>query len=225
MEQSFVILYGITLSEPVTFLTDMLITISCIYIYVRLRQLNENNLYARRWSLFFLYLGISTFIGGFAHLFVQYTGKSLTLFSWLVSFASVFYAEKASILTYNSNKFKSTMIYLIKSHTALLMLLAIFFIDFIYVKINSTIGIGIITLTSHIVKYTKEKNIGYIYIILGIFVAFSSSIIHTLKISISKWVTYNDIGHLLLIICLYFLYIGIKKVSLFKYLTPAMQKI
>ncbi len=61
-------LWGIQIQEPITALTDLLITAVCWYIFIKLRPLKERSRVYRLFRSFFFMMGLATLLGGiFGH--------------------------------------------------------------------------------------------------------------------------------------------------------------
>jgi hypothetical protein len=72
---------GLTLSEPVTFLTDLMISVACFLFCILMHKSAVNRNSRHYWQWFFGTLGVSTFLGGLGHLLLVHTGTYLLLIS------------------------------------------------------------------------------------------------------------------------------------------------
>jgi len=208
MEKISFNIFGIVLLEPMTFFTDILIAICCFIFYFKLNNLEIQEFDNKYFKRFFNVFGISTLIGGFAHFFYNYSGISLHLLSWILSGLSIYYIEMCSITFINSRKLQKVLNILIYFQLFAFILTVLYFKNFQFVKYNSTIGLIAIVFTVELVSLIKSKNRGSSLILTGIFFTLISAIVHASKFSINKWFNYNDLSHIFLIICLYFIYIG-----------------
>jgi hypothetical protein len=208
MEKISVNLFGMILLEPMTFFTDVLIAICCFIFYFKLNNIELQEFDNKYYKRFFNVFGISTLVGGFAHFFYNYFGLSLHLISWILSGLSIYYIEMCSISFINSHKLRKILNLLIYIQLFVFFISILYFKNFLFVKYNSTLGLIAIVFTLELVSLIKSKNKGSSLIIAGIFFTFISAIIHTLKFSINKWFNYNDLSHIFIIICLYFIYMG-----------------
>jgi hypothetical protein len=67
------------LFEPMTSLTDLLLSVSCFYFFFGIQKLNETKVGLEHWQKFFLFLGVSTLLGALAH----------AIFERLVNYADI----------------------------------------------------------------------------------------------------------------------------------------
>ncbi|MCI5057460.1 MAG: hypothetical protein MRY83_15195, partial [Flavobacteriales bacterium] len=89
--------FGLDLLEPMTWITDVLVAIFCLYFGNRLYKKSKKKI-ATYWSLFFWVMALSTFIAGFAHAFLNYLGETAHLVARSLSVVGLFFAEMASFL-------------------------------------------------------------------------------------------------------------------------------
>jgi hypothetical protein len=99
--QPSVFIDGIRIDEPVTSITDILVSVVCFYSLFKLKEPSEDDLvrtvryYFRR---YFLLMGISTFYGGcIGHAFLYMLSFSWKLPGWLLSMISMNFLERAMI--------------------------------------------------------------------------------------------------------------------------------
>jgi len=94
-----VVWYGVTILEPFTVLTNLIIAAACFYAY---RNLKKKKLTETRTQLFmsyyFLLIGIATIIGGVVgHAFLYATGLYGKIPGWYIGMAGVALFERAAI--------------------------------------------------------------------------------------------------------------------------------
>ncbi|PLX13931.1 MAG: hypothetical protein C0594_00655 [Marinilabiliales bacterium] len=207
-----IVLAGIILSEPVTFLTDVLVSVFCAYFIFRLLKAYPNT--RKNWRLFYLFMGISSFVGGVAHLLFMYTGYSLKMVSWCFIGLSVFFAEIASIRLVKGEKVAKMLKILAYFKLAVYMFAVFYTMSFIAAKVNLAVGLIGIVSTIQISVYFRCKKFPHFLIALGFIFAISLVFIHGFKLSFHTFFNHNDISHIVTIICLYISFLGIIKAEL-----------
>lgn len=206
-----VFVWGMHLREPMTFFTDLLVTIACFYFYWQLQKKQPPTDELKFWKFFFIIMSITTCIAGFAHLLFAYPyGEDLRTLGRLCSGISVLAAEFAAISTLKNTLLKNALrvFSLIKLFGFLLALLI--FLSFTMVKLNSVIGFvgiigGIYVREFYLTKSTKSKMVLY-----AILISVLAGLVNSFKLSVHQWFTYHDLGHLLMIWASYCIYKGVK---------------
>lgn len=196
--------------EPVTAITDYIITIIALLFYIRIKPANET---VKNWRLFFLLLGISTLFGGTSHAFFpvhdgwQY--KSFWLPMQLINGFAIYFAQQATLLSVLQNSGNSKTwkyIYIIQLITYIVVLMIVQ--KYIVTIIENALGLIPIMILHLRAGTGKEsyKLIGY-----GIAVSFITAIVHGLKFSLHDYFNYNDIAHIFIMISLYIMYKGVRQ--------------
>lgn len=204
---------GITVHEPVTVFTDFIITTLLIIFYSRLMLLSKNKEGIKEWRLFFLFLAISTFLGGCSHaFFLIHEGwefKSIWLSTQIINGLAVYFAQQATLVTVlknskNKNNWKlSYLIQLVVFVVALLLIQ-----KYLVTVFENAIGL----IPVMILHYSfKPKTTSYIKIANGIAIAFVSAILFITKFSIHRYFNYNDLAHLFIMASVYTMYTGMKE--------------
>jgi hypothetical protein len=208
MEKISFNLFGITLLEPMTFFTDVLIAIFCFIFYSRIKNLEIQEFDNKYYKRFFNVFGFSTLLGGFGHFFYNYFGISLHLMSWALCALSIYYIEMCSISLIKSEKIKKRLNFLIYLQLFVFIFSIMYFKEFRYVKYDISIGLIAIVFTLELISLIKSRDRGSKLMLTAIFFTFLSAIINTYKFSIHRWFNYNDLSHILIICCLYYIYAG-----------------
>lgn len=196
--------------EPVTVFTDLIIGILCFIFY---KKLNSNNHSIKNWRLFFLFMGLSSLIGGASHAFFaihegwQY--KTLWLGMQVLNGIGVFFAQQAT-LTSILKKAKSHNFWKYAYIIQFCVFIIVLFIvqKFFVTVIENVLGLLPIIII-HFEAYRKEayyKWIGY-----GISISFIAGTVHATKSSIHAYMNYNDIAHIIIMISLSVIFWGLKK--------------
>jgi hypothetical protein len=203
---------GIDVHEPVTVFTDFIITTLLISFYYQLKLISTTKEGIKEWCLFFLFLAISTFLGGCSHAFFlihegwQY--KSIWLSNQLINGFAVYYAQQATLATLLKNSKNKNLWKCIYGLQLIVFGAILLFVQKYLVTVFEN-AIGLIPVM--ILHYSfKPKIISYIKIANGIAIAFFSAIFFITKFSIHPYFNYNDIAHVFIMASVYNIYKGIK---------------
>ena len=209
-DHQHVIVFGYTIFEPMTVVTNTVIFFLATLFYGRLRRFG--NPYARHMSLFILFLGISTLAGALAH-GVQYQMGSKFLYA-VVSLTFVFSSLSALFCflpAYYYSRLRDEYSGKVTNYavlsTMISMIASIYVSRFAIVKIIAG-GVLLYSLFVHISAHKKTSESGNKLVIIGILVAFVPIIVHTLKISAGVWMNHKDISHIIMIFSLTLIYQG-----------------
>lgn len=208
--------FGYTVFEPMTAFTDFLLAGICIYFYLRYFQ--SSNSAVKDWGKFFLFMSVSTFIGGITHAFFEehslVSYKAFWLCMQIFSGLSLVYAQLASSKmllssgTINENIFqKHEFFYWIQFVVFSLAVFALH--NFTVVVINSTFGFLTI-LFSQLFLALKFKEASAEWIAKGIIVSFLTAFIFIAKISVSEWFNFRDIAHVIMMISVCLVNYGVR---------------
>ncbi len=209
---------NLAIHEPVTALTDYIITCLGFYFYFQLRRIKNNNLVIGYWSLFFALLACSTFLGGSAHAFfglhegVAY--KIVWLGMQLVNGLAIYFAQQATLISVIKNtKYAKRWVMLYSIQLLLFIPSALIFQKYTVTIIENAVGL-IPIMVLHFMDTQKHKSsflIGY-----GIAISFITAIVHGTKISLHAYFNFNDIAHVFIMLSLLVMFLGVKKILLLK---------
>lgn len=214
MKETAIDILGLHLQEPVTVVTNLLITVSCILLYFKLNVDSHRLKLKKYWRLFFVFFGVSALIGAFAHGFKSYFEPNVFYYIWMTMNLSAlpitYFLFKANItLTGASEKYKQQMHYFVISTILVFVIITVLTNNFVAIKIVGGIAI-LTTIITHTQSYRKKIK-GSGWITFGFTFSISTLIIHTAKISFSDWFNFKDISHVLMNISLCFIFIGVKQ--------------
>ncbi len=210
--------------------TDLLVTFVAFRAYIMLSRLDNEStalFYAR---YFFLFIALATGVSGIAgHAFNYSLSLYWRLPGWIFSLVGIFCIERSAI--HMLREYVST-----RKHRWLLnvnTLLLIFFLalviltstgivetsvyPFYFVGLQSVIGLVAIVMPIHIFIFARNggQQANKMIAIGGAFIVLAA-IIYGLKISLSVWFNHNDLGHLVMIVCIQFIFAGVRKAFLEK---------
>ena len=202
---------GLCLQEPTALMSNMLISITAFVIYYRYKS-NATPIesdFHRHWKQFFLFIGLSTFFGGFGHVFFYYTGFYGKFPSWILAFIAAYHSSKAmiSLPIISRNLYQFALVFIFLKFIIFLGL-ALYTNNFLFVTLDSIItylffcmGLGI---------YYWQKGLeSFKFTVLAVLVLIPSVFIFTLDLNPGLWFNKNDLSHVLIAITIVLFYIGI----------------
>ncbi len=212
MKETFIDIFEFHLLEPVTVLTDILLSIFCIYFYNKLNFPGNKATLGKYWRFFFLFMGISTFIAAIAHGCKAYFSNQVFYFIWMAmnisSIPSAYYLLKATIeLSEFTDQLKRRLTTISLAAMLLLTVLTVYINNFALIKVNAGIVI-LLALVRHYHTYKKGYQ-GSGYIVFGFAFSLSSIVVHTTQYSLHEWFNFKDISHVIMNISLYIIFTGV----------------
>jgi len=210
MHQPSISLLGVLIDEPVTTLTDLLVTVVCIYALMKLvGEKFQKKIYGF-FRLYFLTLGIATFLSGVVgHGFLYFFGLSWKLPGWLFGMFAVSFFVRASIESAQNIVSESVLKILRVANIVELAIMACIVIishNFYYVTLHSIFGMVLVVASLNIYMYLLTRNKGSLLILLAICITAMSAIIFQNKWSFSPWYNHFDISHTLMAISVFYYY-------------------
>lgn len=212
MTDTTIYIYDLAIHEPVTALTDFMITFLCFLFFFCLK--NENKIISiKYWKAFFLFFGFSTLVGGCSHaLFAIHEGfayKSFWIAMQVLNGFAVYSTQQATYNTILKNTGskeiwkKSYIIQLIVFLIAVLV-----FQNFLVVVLDNAIGlIPVMILHFRDSKNKRESR----FIANGILISFLTAFVHGAKLSLHAYFNFNDISHVLIMISLSVVFLGVSR--------------
>jgi len=235
-------LAGIRIDEPVTVLTDLIVSAVCFYAFYKLSIVEVKNKVHLYLKYYFLSMGIATFIGGvighgFLYMFdtkwelsdnfVQFVTNIVgennmneaanpwKLPGWLTSMFSVALVERASIeyaRTIISRKIMNVFAWL--NIIELLTFVTITFstLNFFFVEVHTFYGFMIIVLSLNSIIYYRTRSDGSRAFLFAVGFAAIAALFFMNKWSIGKWFNYFDLSHSFMALSAYMFYRGARYV-------------
>lgn len=210
--QPSVELFGIRIDEPVTTVTDLIVSAVCFYAFYRLNKIpRKNNVH---WNLkyYFLSMGMATLIGGIiGHGFLYLFSFAWKLPGWLTSMFSIALLERASIL-YAKPLIKpriGTFFYwmnIIELTTFIILTFST--LNFFFVEAHSAYGLLVIVTGFNLWVYRKRKSESSKLFLIAVGVSSISALIFMNEIGIGPWFNHFDISHILMAISAFIFYRG-----------------
>ncbi len=208
--------WGILIEEPVTTLTDLVVTAICFYAFFRLNKIPNKNKMHTYLKIYFLSMGTATAVGGLiGHGFFYVFDRNMIwkLPGWFTSMVSISMIERASI-EYARKLVKPTTgkIFAWVNIIELLTFMAITFstLNFFYVEAHSAYGLLVVVTSFNLFVYYKTRNKGSRYYLIAVGFSAISALIFMNEWGVSKWFNHYDISHIGMAISAWYFYLGSK---------------
>jgi hypothetical protein len=209
MNKTVFTLFDLKILEPATFISDISLGIACYLFYRYIHNIAESKTH-RYYALYFLFMSLSGFIGGFAHSLFLYTGKPLQYFGWLMSGIAIYFIEIGVISNVLDEKKKNFLVQFIRIRFFIIYILTAIYMNFLFVKINIAFGSLIVVSPFMLFQYFKYRLRYNLYIVGSIFLAILPAIFHKMKVNFGGCLDMNDFSHYFLIICFFIMFLGLK---------------
>lgn len=208
MTDTTITIAGIPVHEPMTVFTDFIISTIAVLFYFKLKKINALAVYY--WRFFFLFFGISTFVGAFSHaFFLIHDGwmyKSFWLPMQLINGMAVYFAQQATLVSVlKTSSSKKTWEKIYKFQLIAFMIAVPLFQNFLVTVIENAFGLIPVMIMHYRYKKHYAKTLAN-----GIAISFLTAIIHLSKFSLHAYFNYNDIAHVFIMISLWVMYKGVK---------------
>ena len=210
-------IFGMTITEPIVTLTDLMITAVCFYAFIQLKKLNRKGKVHKYIRWYFGIMAIATLLGGFlGHAFQEQIDLAWKLPGWLISMLAVMAVERASIIHAKPILNKKLGKFLEIANVVELLtfaVLAFSTLNFFFIQIHSAYGLGLVVLPIHFYVYWKTRNEGSRIFFLTVIFATLAAFFYTSKIGLNKWFNHLDLAHTVMAISMYLLYRGARKLE------------
>ncbi len=192
-----------------TILTNMLITVFCLFAFFKIRRFRTN--LSSKWAMFFLLIGLSSSIGSAAHGVHFQLGdvflKTTVFLMNAVSLLAIYFCFKAANTYLSLGKLSSkyatwgVILWII-----ILLVFTFIYNNFLLIKVHA----AIVLTYSLIIHFVTYKKTGSPQIAWGIIISFLSIVVHSMRLSISEYFNYKDLAHIIMLISLILMYCGVK---------------
>lgn len=214
-EQPSIELLGIRIDEPVTTITDLLVSAICFYAFIQLTRTKKKCKLCYFFRYYFLSMGFATLIGGLVgHAFIYKLSFAWKLPGWLTSMFSIMLVERASI-EYASPLIKPIIsrVFRIVNIIELVTFVILTFttLNFFFVEAHTAYGLLIVVSSFNIYVYYKTKTSASKKLLIAVGISAISALIFMNEIGIFKWFNHFDISHILMAISAWFFYKGAKE--------------
>jgi hypothetical protein len=214
MDTTHIEFFGITITEPFTWLTNWTVARFSFYFGHMLFHAKRGDKQAKYWSIFFVFMGIASMTGGTAHGFINYVGNNFHLAAWIFTGIAVFGAQLSALEIVKDARVYSPLKWFIIIEVLVMTASVIIYQNFESVRINSALGLVGIVLPIQLYgyKFLGMRRNGIIAI--GIISNVLPALIAANKYSYNRWFNFNDVSHIVMIVCFYIIYLGAKKIAI-----------
>ncbi len=213
---------GLRVDEPITMLTDVLVTVICWWAFYQLGKIKpssgaakentEKNAILQLIRFYFLTMGMSTLLGGLiGHSFNYALNVYWKIPGWYVSMISVALLERAAIF----QAFPLIRPGLARFFSVLNLVELLFFLvmsvvtmNFYFVLAHAAYGILIVTGGFRGYVYWRTRHEGSRLFLIGILWATIGALFFVNKWALSVWFNHMDIAHVTMGIGCWYFYAG-----------------
>lgn len=219
-EQPSIYPFGLRVDEPITCLTDWLITGVCMYAFWQLRRPR----YAHRAILqqlltcHFLFMAAATFLSGLlGHAFLYILGETWRLLGWGCSLIGVGLLAQSALLYTTPPFSRRTYQWLSALNLVAFILAAAALVmtrNFLIVVIYTGLGLlgGVTSL--HAWAFLRTRHPGSGWMLIGVMVTAIAAVAFLRHWYISPWFTHDDLSHCLIAISTFCMYLGSRLILL-----------
>lgn len=204
---------GMDLLEPMSLVTNWIIAGTCFFFFLKLNKLKGE--FEHYWALFFLTFALSTFSGGLAHLFFNYTGIPGKIPVFSLAVIANFFIDKACLTLVKDEKKNKKLEYILLAKVLVSILLLVILLNpigrkiFLIVQFNTIITVaGLVVWFSFKIKKTSEAWKFFLY---AVGVLLLTAGVHAGKVNLHLWFNKDDFSHILITIAMMFFYRGVRK--------------
>ncbi|MFN3530824.1 MAG: DUF6962 family protein [Bacteroidia bacterium] len=205
------------LYEPVTVLTDLLVTAVCWYAAHQLYKPGKDVL-RNLFVWYFLMMGMATAWGGIlGHGFVVQLGFQWKMPGWFISMFAVALLERAAIFhakPYLPKRWGSRLAVLNLVELTLLCIIVLLSQNFFFVEAHAFYGLMIIVAGLEYYIYRNSKSRAALHMLFAVGIAALAALVHLAEFSLHTWFNYLDLSHILMAVASYRFFIGAQKVLL-----------
>lgn len=200
--QPDIFIRGIQISEPVTAFTGLLISSVCGYALYDLRRHPERSREMQWMWYFFLFMGLSNVFGSLAgHAFLHRLGIEWKAPGWTLGMIAVFIVGQVSVMRFRAWSPGATgPAFTVFNSIALAWLFSatVTELNFKMVEAYSAIGLLLVMLPLEISLFRKGEKEASFWMMMALAPAVLAVVLHIIRFSVSKWLNYFDLGHILL---------------------------
>jgi len=205
--------FGIRIDEPVTTLTDLVISGICFYAFFALKKykVSHNIYYLIRG--YFLCIALSTLLGGImGHGFLYAFSPKWKFPGWAFSMVGINLLERVMLSfsrSFIKRRYARFFSWVNIVELLVFAYLAFTTLNFAYVEIHTAYGLMVFVLGFSLYHYFKGNQSDmirfFIWAVMAVIVAFFFFIT---KYGVSEWFNYMDISHLFLALAAWLFYLG-----------------
>lgn len=208
--------FGIRIDEPVTTLTDLIVSAVCLYAFFSLRKLWIPHRVYLLFRGFFLFMGLATLLGGIlGHGFLYAFDDAWKFPGWAFSMLAINLIERVMITysrPYLQTGFTRFFSWLNIIELLLFATLAFTTLEFLFVEIHTAYGLLIFVFSFSLFHYIRGNDrTVFKWFLGGVLAVAVSDFFFLTEISISRWFNHIDISHILLALAAWLFYMGARR--------------
>ncbi len=220
-EQPSIFIYALRIDEPVTVITDLLVSAVCIYAYIKIGKNNNENIVQKYLRYYFLSMGIATFIGGvvghgFLYAFdsfidIDFVVSPWKLPGWLVSMFSITLLERAMIEYCRpiiNQKLGKIFTWINIIELIIFIFIAIYTLEFFFVQVHAAYGLLFVVSSLNFYIFIKQKTLSSKLFLVAVGFAAIGALVFLNKWGISIWFNHFDISHVFMAISAFMFFKG-----------------
>ncbi|MDA3819983.1 MAG: hypothetical protein PF590_05955 [Candidatus Delongbacteria bacterium] len=203
---------GIRIDEPVTMVTDLLVSAVCFYAFFSLYKISSPLKIRKFLMFYFLGMGMATFFGGvIGHGFLYAFSFAWKLPGWITSMLAVMILERAAI-DHASHVVSRSAVRFFKWMNIIelvtFMTLTFVTLNFKFVEIHSAYGVMFVVGSYSLFTYWKTRSKASKIFLYGVGFAIVSSIIYLNQWNLHTWFNYLDASHTIMAVAAFILFRG-----------------
>jgi hypothetical protein len=209
--------WGVRVGEPVIALTSLLVSSFCIFAWARLGKIPRPDASLRLFRVFFLLMGLSSFIGGIiGHAFMHHFPFIFKMPGWVLGMFAVSTLEQVSILRAEPVLgTKTTRLLTWLNIAQLVVALSVVFATlwFPAVEMHSAFGFLFVIAPLELMMFFKDRSAVSRFVLGGILLLVGAVMMHILKISVGVWFCYFDKAHLFMCGAVWMFMLGAERLT------------
>lgn len=203
---------GIRIDEPMTTLTDLMVSAVCFYAFYQLNRRANTSRVQFYVKYYFLTMGMATFIGGIiGHGFLYMFSFAWKLPGWLTSMISIALIERAVIEKVKMiipERVGRIFTWVNLAELSIFIILTFSTLNFFFVEVHSAYGLLVVVTSFSLFTYRKTGNQGSLLFLYGVGFAAISALFFMNEWSLHIWFNYLDISHVFMTIAVWLFYRG-----------------
>ena len=218
-EKTSLEIYGVLIQEPMTTLTDLLVSGVCFYAFSILHPTNRSTTLLK---YYFLTMAMATgYSAIFGHALLHYVGFEWKIPGWLMSMFSVALIERTSIthakpiLSERLGKFL-TLLNGIELMVLIIIVLAT--LNFKFVEVHAAYGLLVVVFSLELYIFKNTRAESSLLFIVATGISAMAGAVHLSQFTIHTWFNYLDLSHVLMAIAAYVFLLGGRKLESAPYL-------
>ena len=241
-DQPSIFPFGLRIDEPITTLTDLMVSFVCFYAFYKLNKIDVKNKVHQYLTYYFLSMGIATAIGGivghgFLYLFdaqwkppeqfikviAKIFGDNLLkdianpwkLPGWLTSMFSIALVERASIEYARpliNRKVGTFFAWLNIIELLTFVTITFLTLNFFFVEVHSAYGLLIVVSSFNMAVFIKTRKKGSKLFLIAVGFSAIGALFFMNKWGLSPWFNHFDISHVFMTFSAICFYNGAKEI-------------